>query len=84
MSITSIRGLEVGCRSFLDPGLYFRHVQHTLVMPIYQRKFLEYLIEVWCWFAFIFLLFHQQTQVVKKFNERNVGVAELEKRRKEK
>ena len=33
-SITSIRGLEVGRRSFFDPGLYFRHVQHTLVMPI--------------------------------------------------
>ena len=33
-SITSIRGLYVGWRTFFHPGLYFRHVQHTLVMPI--------------------------------------------------
>ena len=54
-------------RAFLDPGLYFRHVENTVIMLHQQRKVAELVRN--CWFT--------AREEVHKIEERNVRIGHL-------
>ena len=63
-----IAGSEKACRAFCYPGLYFRHIEHTVVMLRQQRKLLEFLGN--CWLA-------TSNVTIKEVKERNVSIGQL-------
>ena len=65
--------LKAAFRAFLDPGLYFGHVQNAVIMLLQQREFLELL----RYFRFTFT-----KPVVEQVKERHVGIRQLQKTKK--
>ena len=54
--IVSIAVSDLGIRTFLDPGLYFRHGQHTVDISNQQRTLSDYLTDIWHGITFSFLV----------------------------
>jgi len=77
----SIAGSELGIGTFLDPGLYFRHGQHTVDICNQQRTLADYLIDIWRRITFSFLVVYAHFYAVNECNERNVGIGELERKK---
>lgn len=63
-----IECLKLGFWAFLDPGLYSRHAEHTLIMLHQQRGFLELIRNFW---------FTSSKKTVEEVKERDIGIGQL-------